>query len=111
MWILLALIVTRGQEAAKPSIRAPRKPKSEITLHTEHTSVRQTLRTELDVVDMFRWKSHYWPVTGSWLRRELLNAVCLNRSLTDLSLETTKRKPFDILAEGLEIKKSRGDWI
>jgi hypothetical protein len=45
------------------------------------------------------------------MRREILDTVCLNRTLSDVSLVGTKRKPFDILSEGLDLKNSRGDRI
>ena len=41
----------------------------------------------------------------------VLTAVCLNRAVSDVNLITTMRKPFDILAEGLDLRNSRGDWI
>ena len=40
---------------------------------------------------------------------EILDAVCLNRTLSDVSLVTEKRKPFDVLAKRPNWKKSRGD--
>ena len=54
---------------------------------------------------------------NKWLRadrrakRQLLDIVCLNFSLNGVSLVPTMRKPFDVLAEGLESAKSRDDWI
>ncbi len=52
-----------------------------------------------------------WRGSNNAVRREILNAVCLNRTLTDVNLDATKRKPFDVFAKGLEIKNSRGDRI
>ena len=45
------------------------------------------------------------------VRREILDAVCLNRTLSDVNLDAIKRKPFDVFAKGLDFKNSRGDWI
>ena len=45
------------------------------------------------------------------IRREILDSVCLNRTLGDVNRDATKRKPFDVFAEGLEIKNSRGEPI
>jgi DNA invertase Pin-like site-specific DNA recombinase len=65
-------------------------------------------------VALFEWAQQadeLWRRSNNAVRRQILDAVCLNRSLSDVSLVTTKRKPFDVLAEGLDLKKSRGDWI
>ena len=48
-----------------------------------------------------------WRGSNNALRREILDSVCLNRTLTDVSLVTTKRKPFDGLAERLKNENSR----
>ena len=52
-----------------------------------------------------------WRGSNTAVRREILDCVCLNRTLGDVSLCLAKRKPFDVFAEGLDFKKSRGDWI
>jgi len=45
------------------------------------------------------------------IRREILDSICLNRTLSDVTLVATKREPFDVLAEGLETNFSRGERI
>jgi site-specific DNA recombinase len=65
-------------------------------------------------VALFDWTqraAEAWRGSNTAVRREILNAVCLNRTLSDVSLVTTKRKPFDVLAERPNLRKSRGDWI
>jgi hypothetical protein len=52
-----------------------------------------------------------WRVSNKESRRELLDRILLNKTLNATSLVTTKRKPFDVLAEGLTLKESRGDRI
>jgi hypothetical protein len=52
-----------------------------------------------------------WRGSNSALRRELLDCVSLNRTLSDVSLCLEKRKPFDVFAERPFLKNSRGDWI
>lgn len=52
-----------------------------------------------------------WRGSNNAVRREILDSVYLNRMLSDVTLVTTKRKPFDVLAERPVLKKSRGDWI
>ena len=65
-------------------------------------------------VALFDWTQNaaeIWRGSNNAARREILNAVCLNRTLGDVTLVTEKRKPFDVLAERPEIENSRGDKI
>jgi len=54
-------------------------------------------------------------LTEKWLnadvraKRRLLEIVCLNFSLVDVTLVAEMRKPFDVLVEGLVSNNSRGD--
>jgi hypothetical protein len=50
-------------------------------------------------------------VSGKGARRALLGRALLKRCLGATSLVTTKRKPFDVLAKGPFLGKTRGDWI
>ena len=43
------------------------------------------------------------------VRREIVECVCSNRTLSDVSLCVTKRKPFDVLAERPVSDDGRGD--
>ncbi len=45
------------------------------------------------------------------MKRRILEILCLNCRLDDVSLFPTMRKPFDMLAEGLLLKNSRDDKI
>jgi site-specific DNA recombinase len=67
--------------------------------------------TALALFDWTQNAAEIWRGSNNRVRREILDSVCLNRTLTDLNLDATKRKPFDVFAEGLEIKNSRGDRI
>jgi site-specific DNA recombinase len=63
---------------------------------------------------LFEWAQRaddVWRRSNNAARRQILDAVCLNRSLSDVNLVTIKRKPFDVLAKGLDLKNSRGNWI
>ncbi len=75
----------------------------------QHDPGRTT--TALAVFDFSQRAVEIWRGSNNAVRREILDAVCLNRLLSDVTLVTTKRKPFDILAERPVLKKSRGDWI
>lgn len=44
-------------------------------------------------------------------KRAILDAVSLNRTLSDVTLVTTKRKPFCYLAERPPVSSTRGDKI
>lgn len=52
-----------------------------------------------------------WVTADYAAKRRILEIICLNWKLDGVSLCPTMRKPFDMLAEGLIWKNSRGDWI
>jgi hypothetical protein len=61
-------------------------------------------------VKLFDWTQNadeFWSRSKVPVRREILSALSLNRTLSDVSLVIEKRKPFDILAEGLNLEQSR----
>jgi site-specific DNA recombinase len=67
--------------------------------------------TALALFDWTQRAADVWLGSNNRIRREILDSVCLNRSLSDVKLVTTKRKPFDVFAERLEMENSRGDSI
>lgn len=52
-----------------------------------------------------------WVAADFVAKRRILEIVCLNLTLEDVSLVPIWRKPFDMVAEGLISTESRGDWI
>jgi DNA invertase Pin-like site-specific DNA recombinase len=52
-----------------------------------------------------------WVNADQPTKRRLLEIICLNCRLHDVSLDVTMRKPFDVLAEGLQSEKCRGGRI
>ena len=65
-------------------------------------------------VAMFDWTQNaaqIWRGSNNHDRRAILETVCLNRAVGPVSLALTKRKPFDVLAEGPFLKKSGPYWI
>ena len=52
-----------------------------------------------------------WFAADYVAKRRILEIICLNWKLVGVSLVPEMRKPFDLLAEGLLQKDSRGDWI
>lgn len=69
------------------------------------------IETAFTVFDWCQNAGDHWRRSNSAVRRRILDSVSLNRTLSDVSLCLAKRKPFDLLAEGLDSSKSRGDWI
>ena len=67
--------------------------------------------TALQVFDWSQQAAELWRGSNSAVRREILDTVCLNRTVSDVSLVTEKRKPFDVLAKRPDFKNSRGDTI
>ena len=67
--------------------------------------------TALVLFDWTQRAADIWRGSNNAVRRQILDAICLNRTLGHVNLVTTKRKPFDVLAEGLDSKNSRGDRI
>jgi site-specific DNA recombinase len=67
--------------------------------------------TAVAIFDWAQRAAQAWRGSNNAVRREILDAVCLNRILSDVKLVTTKRKPFDALVERPDLEKSRGDWI
>lgn len=66
------------------------------------------------VLELFEWTqkaAEIWRGSKMDVRREILHAVSLNRMVSDVTLVTTKRKPFDALAETAKMKQSRADRI
>ena len=68
-------------------------------------------QTALALFDWTQRAAELWRGSNTAVRREILDAVCLNRVLDTVNLKTTKRKPFDVLAEKPEMTNSRGDRI
>jgi hypothetical protein len=63
---------------------------------------------------LFDWTQRaadIWRGSNPAVRRQILDCVCLNRTLGDVSLCLAKKKPFDVFAEGLDLKNSRGERI
>lgn len=52
-----------------------------------------------------------WLTADASNKRRILEIVCLNWKLDGVSLVPEWRKPFDLLAEGLQMKDSRAGGI
>ena len=65
----------------------------------------------LKVFELSQTLRDKWLTAEADVRRRILELVCLNCQLVDGKLVYEIRKPFDVLAEGLNFAKSRGDRI
>jgi hypothetical protein len=100
----------------------------EDTFAAKHTELRDrtaSIKPQIDVLDRSRDEtaelavkvfelSHtlrqQWLTADYATKRRILEIVCSNCTLVDATLCPTIRKPFDVLAEGLVTKDSRGNW-
>ncbi|MFN9718579.1 MAG: hypothetical protein ACK58L_07790 [Planctomycetota bacterium] len=65
----------------------------------------------LAVFDWSQKAAEIWRGSNTSAGRQIQDSICLNRQVSDVTLVTTKRKPFDFFVERLDLKKSRGDTI
>ena len=65
----------------------------------------------LKVFELSQTLKDQWVSADYRAKRRILEIVCLNFHLDDVTLVPTIRKPFDVLAEGLDSDKYRGDRI
>jgi hypothetical protein len=63
----------------------------------------------LEVFDWSQRATAEWHGSNHQAGRQILNAVYLNRTLSDATLVTTKRKPFDVFAKRPQTEISRAD--
>lgn len=94
--------------------------------HTEMRDRLASIKLQLDVLDrshdetaelaakvfeLSQTLHQQWLIADYAAKRRILEIVFLNSRLDDVKLVPTIRKPFDVLAEGLLLKDSRGDRI
>ena len=82
---------SRSTPSTAPTTKTPTSP-------SKRLNFRKTLRAK-------------WVTADFAAKRRILEIVCLNLRLDDVTLIPTMRKPFDVLVEGLISVESRGDWI
>ena len=57
-----------------------------------------------DVLTVYEWSqkaAKIWRGSNTAVRRQILDSICLNRQVSDVTLVTTNRKPFDFWVERL----------
>ncbi len=79
----------------------------------EKVNNQESIDAELGL-KLFDWSQNVgdlWLGSNIAQKREILNLICLNRTLSDVSLVLLKTKPFDFFTERLSVLSSRGDRI
>jgi len=122
------LTLTKHQKAALLNLRLVDEIDRE-TFAAKHTELRDIeQRLELDIEAHGRRQSEYadlaikafelsqalqqkWDSVDIPEKRQILEVICLNFALVNLTLVPKIRRPFDVLAEGLVCQNGRGDWI
>ena len=93
--------------------RELRERESKLSLEVEAQTRHRHENTDL-AVKAFELSQNLfakWDRADFDAKRRLLEIVCLNLTLDGVSLVPEWRKPFDLLAEGLPLEKSRDDRI
>jgi len=80
-------------------------------LETLDRSHDENAELESKVFELSQTLRSQWLTADYDAKRRILEIVCLNCTLDGATLVPTIRKRFDVLAEGLISKDSRGDGI
>ena len=90
-----------------------RSKETKLQTRLEGTARQQSERGDwaVKVFELSQALGAKWLAADIAEKRLLLEIVCLNLKLVDVTLVPVMRKPFDMLAEGLLISSSRGDRI
>ncbi|MEX2170019.1 MAG: recombinase family protein [Pirellulales bacterium] len=67
--------------------------------------------TALALFDFTQKAADFWRGSNITVKREILDLICLNRALSDVTLVTVKRKPFDHFANKADLSPSWGTRI
>ena len=105
----LAGAVDKNTFTAKTALHKEELDRIEADIQTSRAAPLTGLEQAVEAFDLAQTAAERWRVSTKEERRAILEAVLLNRTLNATSLVTTKRKPFDVLAEGPILKQSRGD--
>ena len=93
--------------------RELRDQATKLTSQIDHLQRSHTEKSELalKVFELSQTLKDKWFRADVPAKRRLLDIVCLNFSLDDVTLVPQIRKPFDVLAEGHLVSSSRGERI
>ena len=71
----------------------------------------EIIDTAMKAFELSQDRKKKWVTADYAAKRTILEILCLNWILVDVSLVPEIRKPFDLLVEGLDLKDSRGERI
>jgi site-specific DNA recombinase len=97
--------------ARKPTELRDRLSAIKLQLDSVDRCHDETAELATKVFELSQTLTQQWVTADYTTKRRLLEIVFLNCVLDDVTLVPTIRKPFDVLAEGLISKNSRGDKI
>ena len=86
---------------------------AQLTLQLESADRGRAEQTEtaIKAFELSQSLEEKWLKADHAAKRHILEIICLNFRLDDVTLVPTMRKPFDVLAKGLVSQSSRGEWI
>ena len=102
-----------GKRTAERIVVELRDKIARLTLKVESADRGRAERVDIAVkaFELSQSLAEKWVTADYATKRHILEIVCLNFRLVDVTLVPTMRKPFDVLAKGLSVQSGRGDWI
>ena len=88
-----------------------RESELKLQIDTADRNRHEIIDTAIKAFELSQNLRAKWFAADWAAKRRILEIVCLNWNLDGVSLVPEWRKPFDLLAEGLQKKDSRGDRI
>jgi hypothetical protein len=103
--------ITAETFAAKSTELRDRAAALRLQLETTDRQHDEVGEIAVKALELSQSLTQKWVAAGYAEKRRILEIICLNFRLDDVTLVPTMRKPFDIVAKGLLMQSSRGDWI
>ena len=103
--------ITTDTYAAKDTELRDRLASLELQLEAKGRGRDEHGDLALKVFELSQSLKDQWVTAESQEKRQLLEIVCLNLTLTEEKLDFSMRKPFDVLTKGLMSPDNRGDRI
>jgi hypothetical protein len=103
--------ITSETFAAKSTELRDRKATFNLQLEATDRQHDEVADIAVKAFELSQSLTEKWVKADFAAKRRILEILWLNCRLDGVSLCPTMRKPFDLVAEGLLIQPSRGDWI
>ena len=97
--------------AAKQTELRDRASRLELQLEAIDRGRHENADIAVQAFELSQHLTEKWVTADYAAKRQILEIVCLNFSLDDVTLVPAIRKPFDVLVEGLSVQSGRGDRI